>query len=172
MLLLCSTTFLILELNGASTESSSWHINKCLLAEWMNNTFKCLSWAVPLSDPNSENIFSLGLLLFIAEVELGTGFIKHHLEKLNLIASSLRSPVSLYHSYHLYAPSNTHRTWRTLENDYSALLPMGDPQKLTHWIFLASIIGMLANKFPDLKYCRGISSADTLETIFHEKWNV
>lgn len=49
---------------------------------------------------------------------------------------------------------------------------MGDPQKLTHGIFLASVIRILANKFPDLKYCHGVSSADTLETIFHEKLNV
>lgn len=70
------------------------------------------------------------------------------------------------------SPSNTHSTWRTLENDYGALHPMGDPQKLTHGIFLASVIRILANKFPDLKYCHGVSSADTLETIFHEKLNV
>lgn len=47
-----NTTFLILELNCASTENSSWHVNKCLLAERMHNTFKHLSCFVTLSDSN------------------------------------------------------------------------------------------------------------------------
>lgn len=49
---------------------------------------------------------------------------------------------------------------------------MDDPQKLTRWIYLASIIRMLVNKFPDLKYCSGFSRADTLETIFRAKLDV
>jgi hypothetical protein len=36
-------TFLILELNCASSENGSSHINKCVLAEGINNTLKYLS---------------------------------------------------------------------------------------------------------------------------------
>lgn len=68
--------------------------------------------------------------------------------------------------------SDTHKAWRILENDYNALHLVGAPQKLTHRIHLASIIRIPANRFLDLKYCSGFSSADTLETTFHAKLNV
>lgn len=41
------------------------------------------------------------------------------------------------------------------------------PPKPTHYIFLASVIRVLGNTFPDLEYRSGSSSTETLEAMLH-----
>lgn len=89
-------------------------INVCWLNEWTTHLsifLELLLWVIQ----TMFYIFSLGLLVFIAKAVLGTEFIKHQLEKLSLMGSSLRSPISLYSSYQVYAPR-----WHTqaLENPW------------------------------------------------------